>query len=55
MEFRVVTFNIHHGRGTDRKLNLDRIAQVIEKSQADVIALNEVDKYFSRRASIRTS
>ncbi|AQR79646.1 endonuclease/exonuclease/phosphatase family protein [Paenibacillus larvae] len=50
MEFRVVTFNIHHGRGTDRKLNLDRIAQVIEKSQADVIALNEVDKYFSRRS-----
>lgn len=46
----IVTFNIHHGRGMDGKLNLERVAQVLEDSQADVIALNEVDKHFSRRS-----
>lgn len=50
MEIKIVTFNIHHGRGMDGKLNLERIAQVIEDSNADVIALNEVDKHFSRRS-----
>ncbi|WP_374018041.1 endonuclease/exonuclease/phosphatase family protein [Paenibacillus thiaminolyticus] len=50
MEIKVATFNIHHGRGIDGKLNLERIAQVIEDSQADIIALNEVDKHFSRRS-----
>ncbi|CAH8770802.1 endonuclease/exonuclease/phosphatase family protein [Paenibacillus dendritiformis] len=50
MEIKVATFNIHHGRGIDGKLNLERIAQGIEDSQADIIALNEVDKHFSRRS-----
>ncbi|WP_420901980.1 endonuclease/exonuclease/phosphatase family protein [Paenibacillus dendritiformis] len=50
MEIKVATFNIHHGRGIDGKLNLERIAQGIEDSQADIIGLNEVDKHFSRRS-----
>jgi endonuclease/exonuclease/phosphatase family metal-dependent hydrolase len=45
-----MTFNIHHGKGTDGKLNLKRIAQVIEKSDVDIIGLNEVDKQFSKRS-----
>lgn len=46
----ILTFNIHHGKGTDGKLNLERIARVIEESRADVVALNEVDKHYSRRS-----
>jgi endonuclease/exonuclease/phosphatase family metal-dependent hydrolase len=45
-----MTFNIHHGRGTDRKLNLERIAEVIQTSNVDLIALNEVDRFFADRS-----
>ncbi|KKI90330.1 endonuclease [Bacillus sp. SA1-12] len=50
MEINVLTFNIHHGVGIDKQADLSRIVQVIEKSQADIIGLNEVDKHFSKRS-----
>ncbi|MFC0271418.1 endonuclease/exonuclease/phosphatase family protein [Metabacillus herbersteinensis] len=50
MEIKVMTFNIHHGRGVDKQVDLYRIAEVIEKSKADIIGLNEVDRYFSKRS-----
>lgn len=50
MKIKVLTFNIHHGIGMDGKLNLNRIAEVIEESDADLIGLNEVDRSFSRRS-----
>ncbi|WP_243354574.1 endonuclease/exonuclease/phosphatase family protein [Bacillus litorisediminis] len=50
MEVNVMSYNIHHGKGIDRKLDLNRIAEVINKSNADVIGLNEVDRYFSKRS-----
>ncbi|RFU70677.1 endonuclease [Peribacillus saganii] len=50
MVIKVLTFNIHQGRGTDKKLDLFRIARVIRKSDADIIGLNEVDRYFSSRS-----
>lgn len=40
---RVLTYNIHHGEGVDGKLDLQRIAKVIRESQADLVALQEVD------------
>jgi len=40
---KLLTYNIQHGVGTDGRLDLDRVAQVIEQSGADVIGLNEVD------------
>ncbi len=40
---RVLTYNIHHSRGTDNKLNPKRIAEVIKKTKADLVALQEVD------------
>jgi endonuclease/exonuclease/phosphatase family metal-dependent hydrolase len=43
VKLRVVTYNIHAGVGTDRRLDLGRIAAVIETSGADVVALQEVD------------
>jgi endonuclease/exonuclease/phosphatase family metal-dependent hydrolase len=45
-----MTFNIHHGKGTDGKVQLNRIAQVIEENDIDIIGLNEVDKRYSKRS-----
>lgn len=39
---RIMTYNIHRWAGRDRRLDLDRLAQVIRKSGADVVGLNEV-------------
>ncbi|HEU4615482.1 MAG TPA: endonuclease/exonuclease/phosphatase family protein [Kofleriaceae bacterium] len=40
---RAMTYNIHRGRGVDRKLDLGRIAAVIASFDPDVVALQEVD------------
>lgn len=45
-----MTYNIHHGKGIDKKLDLNRIVNVISKSNADLIGLNEVDRHFSDRS-----
>src|SRR5438105_1898806 len=39
---RVVTYNIHRSRGMDWKVRPDRIVQVLEEIQPDIIALQEV-------------
>lgn len=44
----VMTYNIRHARGTDEKTSLRRIAQVIRQEQANVVALQEVDRYMWR-------
>lgn len=41
---RVMTYNICHGEGNDGNYSLQRIAQIIRKSQAEIIALQEVDE-----------
>ena len=41
-----MTYNIHHGKGIDKQTDLHRIADIIEKSKADIIGLNEIDKKF---------
>ncbi len=50
LEFKIMTYNIHHGMGIDKRLDLYRIAEVIDNSNADIIGLNEVDKLFSKRS-----
>ena len=50
-QLQVLTYNIHHGAGIDGVLDLERIAQVIEKSGADVIGLQEVDNHWSARSN----
>jgi endonuclease/exonuclease/phosphatase family metal-dependent hydrolase len=45
-----MTFNIHHAVGTDDVLSPERIAQVIKKSGADVVGLEEVDNHYSERS-----
>lgn len=49
-ELRIVTWNLHHGVGMDRRLDLERIARVLRGIDADVIALQEVDARWGRRS-----
>ena len=48
---KVMSFNIAHGLGMDGIVNLEKTAEVIEDSCATIIALQEVDRYFSARSS----
>ena len=45
-----MTFNIHHGVGSDGRLDLARVADVIATSGADVVGLQEVDRHFGARS-----
>ncbi|MEE2896111.1 MAG: endonuclease/exonuclease/phosphatase family protein, partial [Planctomycetota bacterium] len=45
---RVATWNIRHGRGLDGRVDLERIARVIEDIDADIVALQEVDEVVRR-------
>lgn len=45
LHMKVMTYNIRHGRGMDNKVNLERIADDIRLSKANVIALQEVDRF----------
>lgn len=44
----VLAYNIHHGEGVNGKLNLQQIADVINKANPDVVALEEVDSMTNR-------
>ncbi len=45
---RILAYNIRHGRGMDDKIDIERIANVISKTNADLVALQEVDKNCNR-------
>jgi endonuclease/exonuclease/phosphatase family metal-dependent hydrolase len=47
---RVMTYNIHHGEGMDGRVDLQRIADLIKRERADIVALQEVDKGVERTA-----
>src|SRR3954466_4210899 len=47
---RLVTFNTHHGVGDDERHDLPRLAKVLAAADADVICLQEVDRYFGSRS-----
>lgn len=40
---RVVSYNIHACRGIDRRVNIERVARVLRRIDADVIGLQEVE------------
>jgi endonuclease/exonuclease/phosphatase family metal-dependent hydrolase len=48
----VLTYNIHHGEGTDGKLDLERIARIIRSENPDLVALQEVDEKTERTGNI---
>jgi endonuclease/exonuclease/phosphatase family metal-dependent hydrolase len=45
---RMLCYNIHHGEGTDGKLDLERTARVIKHWNPDLVAVQEVDRGTSR-------
>lgn len=49
---RVMTWNIHHGEGLDKKVDVDRIAKVILSEKPDVVALQEIDRGAERSGKI---
>jgi endonuclease/exonuclease/phosphatase family metal-dependent hydrolase len=50
MKLRLMTYNVHRCVGTDRKLDVERVAEVIAAEKPDVVALQELDV---RRARTR--
>ncbi|GGC83606.1 metal-dependent hydrolase [Thalassobacillus devorans] len=50
VDVRVMSYNIHAGAGSDGVYDTERIAQVIEESGAEIIALQEVDVHWGARS-----
>jgi endonuclease/exonuclease/phosphatase family metal-dependent hydrolase len=49
---RVMTYNIRHGRGNDDRVDLGRIAEVIRSNNPEVVALQEVDRFWTRSGNV---
>jgi endonuclease/exonuclease/phosphatase family metal-dependent hydrolase len=49
---RVLSYNIHHGEGTDGRIDLLRIAKVIKAASPDIALLQEVDRHVPRSGNI---
>ncbi len=49
---RVMTWNIHHGEGTDGVVDVDRIAELIVDEKIDIVALQEIDRGIPRSKKI---
>lgn len=52
LRLRVLTYNIHHGRGADGVIDLERLAEVISRAKPDLVALQEVDRKTKRSGGI---
>ncbi len=50
--FKVASYNIHKGIGTDRKRDPARILAVLNEIDADIVCLQEADLRFGSRASV---
>ncbi|CAH0345346.1 endonuclease/exonuclease/phosphatase family protein [Bacillus sp. CECT 9360] len=53
VDVEVMSYNIHHAEGVDGVLDLDRIARIIEESDAKIIGLQEVDNHWSERSDFQ--
>ncbi|MFO0898350.1 MAG: endonuclease/exonuclease/phosphatase family protein [Pirellulales bacterium] len=49
---RVMTYNIHHGEGTDGRFDLERLAKIIRTADPDLVALQEVDRRTRRAGGV---
>ncbi|MGH9142323.1 MAG: endonuclease/exonuclease/phosphatase family protein [Vicinamibacterales bacterium] len=52
LTLRVLTYNIHHGEGTDGRLDLSRLATVMTSVHPDLVALQEVDEGTERTSGV---
>lgn len=51
-QLRVLTYNIHHGQGTDGVFDYERLARIISDLEPDLVALQEVDNGVARSGSV---
>ena len=49
---RVLTYNIHHGEGTDGRIDLARQADILNREAPDLVALQEVDRTTKRSGGV---
>ena len=49
---RIMSYNIHHGRGMDSIVDIERIGELIIDLQPEVVGLQEVDSMVSRSGNI---
>jgi endonuclease/exonuclease/phosphatase family metal-dependent hydrolase len=49
---RILSYNIRHGQGLDGRVDLARIATVVRRLNADIVALQEVDQGCSRSGEV---
>ena len=49
---RLLSYNLHHGEGTDGKVDLVRIADYIKLQQPDIVFLQEIDKVCTRSGKV---
>ncbi len=49
---RVLSYNVHHCRGLDEKVDLPRIAKIITDCKPDLVALQEIDNKTRRTGSV---
>ena len=52
MKLRLMTYNVHRCVGTDRALDVERVAEVIAAENPDVVALQELDVLRRRTKSV---
>ncbi len=53
LTLRVLTYNIHHGEGTDGRFDLSRLATVMTSVHPDLVALQEVDEGTERTNGVK--
>ncbi|WP_042221564.1 endonuclease/exonuclease/phosphatase family protein [Oceanobacillus manasiensis] len=49
----VMSYNIYHGVGLDGTLSLERIADVIRDAEAEIIGIQEVDRFYGERSDFQ--
>lgn len=52
MTLRVATFNVHHCEGLDGRVDIERVARVIDRTGADLVALQELDSGMPRTGRV---
>lgn len=51
-QLRILCYNVHHCRGIDGQLDVERIAEVIRSVQPDIVALQEIDQNVARSGAV---
>jgi endonuclease/exonuclease/phosphatase family metal-dependent hydrolase len=49
---KVMTYNIRHGLGHDGSVDLERTAEVIRRQYPDIVAIQEIDRFWSRSGGV---